>query len=43
MQNTINRDEYLKKLINRQENGLVKVISGTAIPMNCPNISGKNY
>ncbi|MCM1182261.1 MAG: ATP-binding protein [Roseburia sp.] len=28
MQNTINRDEYLKKLITRQGNGLVKVITG---------------
>lgn len=28
MQNTINRDEYLNKLINRQGNGLVKVITG---------------
>lgn len=28
MQNIIKRDEYLKKLINRQENGLIKVITG---------------
>lgn len=28
MQNIIKRDEYLKKLITRQENGLIKVITG---------------
>lgn len=28
MPNIIKRDEYLKKLIDRQENGLIKVITG---------------
>ena len=28
MQNTIQRDEYLKKLIDRRENGLIKVVTG---------------
>ncbi len=28
MQNTIQRDEYLKKLTDRRENGLIKVVTG---------------
>lgn len=28
MQNIINRDEYLKRIIDRKENGLIKVITG---------------